>query len=95
MLRNLARTSRLTRQMVYGRPMIVARMASTTSEEPEGQNYEFQAETRKLLDIVAKSLYSEVEIFVRELISNASDALNKRKFEQLQQGSEPPGKQLL
>ena len=42
--------------------------------------HEFQAETRKLLDIVAKSLYSEKEVFVRELISNASDAIEKRRY---------------
>ncbi|XP_049849359.1 TNF receptor-associated protein 1 homolog, mitochondrial-like [Schistocerca gregaria] len=41
---------------------------------------EFQAETRKLLDIVARSLYSDKEVFVRELISNASDALEKARF---------------
>eukprot|EP01117_Protostelium_nocturnum_P009321 TRINITY_DN3338_c1_g1_i2.p1 TRINITY_DN3338_c1_g1~~TRINITY_DN3338_c1_g1_i2.p1 ORF type:complete len:590 (+),score=252.31 TRINITY_DN3338_c1_g1_i2:74-1843(+) len=41
--------------------------------------HEFQAETRKLLDIVAKSLYTEREVFVRELVSNASDALEKAR----------------
>lgn len=41
---------------------------------------EFQAETRMLLDIVAKSLYSEREVFIRELISNASDALEKLRY---------------
>jgi TNF receptor-associated protein 1 len=47
------------------------------------EKHEFQAETRKLLDIVAKSLYSEQEVFIRELISNASDALEKRRYIQL------------
>ncbi|XP_062513714.1 heat shock protein 75 kDa, mitochondrial-like [Corticium candelabrum] len=39
--------------------------------------HQFQAETRQLLDIVAKSLYSEKEVFIREVISNASDALER------------------
>eukprot|EP00088_Acartia_fossae_P034299 TRINITY_DN3518_c1_g1_i1.p2 TRINITY_DN3518_c1_g1~~TRINITY_DN3518_c1_g1_i1.p2 ORF type:complete len:697 (-),score=200.61 TRINITY_DN3518_c1_g1_i1:120-2210(-) len=42
--------------------------------------HEFQAETRMLLDIVAKSLYSEKEVFIRELISNASDAIEKFRY---------------
>lgn len=41
---------------------------------------EFKAETKKLLDIVAKSLYTDSEVFVRELLSNASDALEKQRF---------------
>ncbi|KAL1505814.1 hypothetical protein ABEB36_005289 [Hypothenemus hampei] len=52
------------------------------SEKPVGEStkHEFQAETRMLLDIVARSLYSEKEVFIRELISNASDALEKFKY---------------
>lgn len=46
----------------------------------ESDKHEFQAETRMLLDIVARSLYSEKEVFVRELISNASDALEKFRY---------------
>jgi len=62
----------------------------SSSDADTNSTYEFQAETKKLLDIVAKSLYSEVEIFVRELISNSSDALNKRKFEEMAAGGDPP-----
>lgn len=47
------------------------------------QQHEFQAEVRQLLDIVIHSLYTDREIFVRELISNASDALEKMRLQQL------------
>lgn len=46
----------------------------------DADKHEFQAETRMLLDIVARSLYSEKEVFLRELISNASDALEKFRY---------------
>ena len=40
----------------------------------------FEADTGKILNIVINSLYSERDIFLRELLSNASDAIQKRKF---------------
>lgn len=51
---------------------------STTSDL--NGKHEFQADTRKLLEIVAKSLYSDNEVFIRELISNACDALEKFRY---------------
>lgn len=47
------------------------------------QKFEFQAEIKQLLDIVIHSLYTEKEIFIRELVSNASDALEKLRHTQL------------
>ncbi len=46
------------------------------------KKYEFKAEVKKLLDILVHSLYTSREIFIRELISNSSDALDKLRFEQ-------------
>jgi HSP90 family molecular chaperone len=55
------------------------------AEEAAGPatDFEFQAETRKLLDIVAQSLYSDKEVFIREIVSNASDALEKLRYQQV------------
>ena len=48
--------------------------------EKKSENLSFQAEVSRLLDIVANSLYSEREIFLRELISNAADACEKLRY---------------
>ena len=49
----------------------------------DNSTHTFRAETQKLLDIVIHSLYSNKEIFLRELISNASDALDRLRLEAL------------
>lgn len=56
---------------------------SETSAAPEAAAIPFKAEIRQLLNILVHSLYTEREIFLRELISNASDALNRMRFEML------------
>lgn len=58
-------------------------MADTPQPSTSGQTIAFKAEIRQLLDILVHSLYTEREIFLRELISNASDALHRLRFEML------------
>ncbi len=48
------------------------------------ENHVFQTEVKKMLDLLANSLYSNKEVFLRELISNASDAVEKLRFNALQ-----------
>ena len=47
------------------------------------EKHEFGAEVGRLLDLVVHSLYSEREIFLRELVANAADAMDRRRFESL------------
>ena len=51
-------------------------MTDTTS-----QHFTFKAETKQLLNILIHSLYKDREVFLRELLQNASDALNRLRFE--------------
>ena len=58
-------------------------MTETTTNSEESRAIPFKAETRQLLNILIHSLYTDREIFLRELISNASDALVRMNFEML------------
>lgn len=93
----------LPRRLAFQSRLLSTEGAAATTAQPEEETpppppseatvgasttMEFQAETKKLLDIVAKSLYTDKEVFVRELISNASDALEKRRHASLISGNE-------
>ena len=55
-----------------------------SSDKPEAlEEFEYQAEMKQLLHLIVHSLYSHREVFLREVISNASDALNQVRFKQL------------
>jgi len=56
----------------------------TKTEGTGAEKHEFQAEVREVLNLMIHSLYSNREIFLRELVSNASDACDKLRFEALQ-----------
>src|SRR6266487_6188021 len=58
-------------------------MTDTTGIPENVQQFSFKAETKQLLNILIHSLYKDREVFLRELLSNASDALNRMRFEMI------------
>ncbi|MHB1043790.1 MAG: molecular chaperone HtpG [Eubacteriales bacterium] len=64
------------------------------TEKDSHEKMDFQAEVKQLLDIVVNSLYTEREIFLRELISNSADALEKYRYESITAGEAGDGEEL-
>ncbi|CAI3924930.1 HSP90 family (HtpG) (PDB:1Y4S) (PUBMED:30150682) [Commensalibacter communis] len=56
---------------------------STETSAPKEEQHQFSAEVERLMDLVVHALYSEREIFLRELIANSADAMDRRRFEAL------------
>ena len=60
-----------------------AKPSQDSATAPGEERHDFSAEVGRLLDLVVHALYSEREIFLRELVANAADALDRRRFEAL------------
>src|SRR6187401_2149726 len=58
-------------------------MTDSNSPQTPAEQFSFKAETKQLLNILIHSMYRDREVFLRELLSNASDALNRLRFEML------------
>lgn len=65
---------------VARRPLFMSSEAPTAEASTKGETYEFQAEVGRVMDIIINSLYSDRDVFLRELVSNAADACDKKRF---------------
>ena len=57
------------------------KLSPAMTEQTTPQSHAFQAEVAELLNLMVHSVYSETDVFLRELISNASDACDKLRYE--------------
>eukprot|EP00933_Yihiella_yeosuensis_P076607 TRINITY_DN8645_c0_g4_i1.p1 TRINITY_DN8645_c0_g4~~TRINITY_DN8645_c0_g4_i1.p1 ORF type:complete len:761 (+),score=216.80 TRINITY_DN8645_c0_g4_i1:71-2353(+) len=63
---------------------------TATETAVDGETFEFEAEVGRVMDIIVNSLYSNKDVFLRELVSNAADACDKKRFLALTESDAPP-----
>jgi heat shock protein beta len=66
--------------------------AAAMQETEKKETFEFQAEVAKVMDIIINSLYSDKDIFLREIVSNAADACDKKRFNSVTEGTSFDGR---